>query len=243
MPQLSDTLYQQDEGLPSSFRFDEKVSRVFADMIRRSVPGYGLTLEMIHILASEYAGKGSTLYDLGCSLGASILAMRHAVEGRGCRIVGIDNSSAMIRRCRELITNDQATTAVELCCADVCDYSFEPCAVAVINFTLQFIPPSRRLPLLQRLANSLKPGGILVLSEKIAFAEPWENELQRRIHEAFKARQGYSQLEISRKRQALEDVLQAETLTTHRQRLQQAGFARSSVWFQCANFASLVAFR
>jgi len=238
-----DRLYRQAEGMAERFSFDTQVTSVFADMIRRSVPGYGLTLEMIAIIAERYATAGSTVYDIGCSLGASTLAIRHAVEGRDCRIIGVDNSTAMVERCRQLVALDRASTAVEIACADVCAVNFQPASMMVMNFTLQFIPLAQRLPLLQSMAQALGDDGVLVLSEKVTFDDAWEAETQQSLHEAFKASQGYSELEISRKRQALEDVLLPETIAQHRQRLLDAGFARVTVWFQCANFISLLAFR
>ncbi len=238
-----DRLYRQTTGMAERFCFDAQVTAVFADMIRRSVPGYGLTLEMIAIIAERYASAGSTVYDLGCSLGASTLAIRHAVEGRDCHIIGLDNATAMVEQCRELVARDQASSCVTIQCADVCAVDFQPASMMVMNFTLQFIPVAQRLPLLQSMAQALAEDGVLVLSEKITFDDDWEAETQQALHEAFKAAQGYSELEISRKRQALEDVLLPETIAQHRQRLLDAGFARVTVWFQCANFISLLAFR
>jgi len=54
---------------------------------------------------------------------------------------------------------------------------------------------------------------------------------------------GYSKLEISQKRAALENVLLPETLEAHRSRLDTIGFDAVDVWFQCFNFASMVAFK
>ncbi len=229
--------------MPLRFQFDAKVAAVFADMIARSVPGYGLTLEMIALIAARYAWRESTLYDLGCSLGASTLAMRHAVEGRDCRIIAVDTSLAMLAKCQTVMAKNTASTVVNLLCADVCDLCFSVASVVVLNFTLQFIPLPQRLPLLQRIAEAMDSRGVLVLSEKISFDASWEAATQQSLHEAFKAHQGYSQLEISRKREALDDVLLPETLQAHKERLYAAGFDRVCVWFQCANFVSLLAFR
>lgn len=228
---------------PAEFAFNEAVAAVFNDMIRRSVPGYELTLSMIGLIAREYAQPESRLYDLGCSLGAATLAMRHAAEGRGCTIVGVDNSEAMLHRCQANLAVDDATTAVELVCADACDIAIEDASLVVLNFTLQFIPRTRRLELLRRIHQGMKPGGVLLLSEKVSFDDTVEEQAQIRLHHAFKRAQGYSDLEISQKRTALENVLMPETVHTHCRRLGSAGFARVFPWFQCFNFASIIAFK
>lgn len=236
-----DRLYARDLECIDAFVFDERVARVFPDMLQRSIPGYGAVISMIGLLAEKHAQPGSVVYDLGCSLGAATAAMRAALPRQDCRVIAVDNSQAMIDRAgRQLQTQDGPP--VELLCADIRDVEIADASVVVLNFTLQFIPVSERLSLLQKIRSGLRPGGILVLSEKIAGAGPEDDEQLIEMHHAFKAANGYSALEISQKRQALEDILVPERLEIHYQRLSAAGFSRSMLWFQCFNFASLVAY-
>jgi tRNA (cmo5U34)-methyltransferase len=130
---------------------------------------------------------------------------------------------------------------IEYVLADVRDTPIADASVVVLNYTLQFIPPADRLDLLRRVRSGLRPGGVLILSEKIRFRDPEFDGAMTAAHEAFKQANGYSALEISRKRAALERVLFPETLEVHRERLAAAGFRKSEVWFQCLNFASLLA--
>ncbi len=221
----------------NGFTFDDKVASVFADMISRSVPGYGQTLQMVELLAHQYAQKGSNLYDLGCSLGAATMALSRGAIGKSCNVIGVDNSEAMVSRCREMLKDEP----VQILCGDVLDTKIEHASVVVLNFVLQFIPKEKRLQLLHNIQQGLKPGGVLILSEKIAFEDEDENRRQIELHEAFKRAQGYSEMEISRKRTALENVLIPETLNTHHARLREAGFSTANTWFQCFNFASMIA--
>ncbi|MEE4192966.1 MAG: carboxy-S-adenosyl-L-methionine synthase CmoA [Halieaceae bacterium] len=238
-----DDIYANPIDALPAFRFDDEVVRVFPDMIKRSVPGYSTIIAMTGLLAGRYAAPGSNLYDLGCSLGASTLAMRQQVRGEGCRIIGVDNSHAMIERCRSVIDTDSHELPVELLLADIEDVAIENASVVVLNFTLQFIAVEKRAAMMQRIFDGLRPGGILVLSEKVLFADPQLNQLNIDLHHDFKRANGYSDLEIAQKRQALENVLLPETLDAHRQRLSAAGFDSCDVWFQCFNFASLVALK
>jgi tRNA (cmo5U34)-methyltransferase len=132
---------------------------------------------------------------------------------------------------------------VELVCADIQDIEITNASMVVMNFTLQFIPPANRAALISRIAGGLKPGGMLVLSEKIHFEDPALNQLFIDLHHRFKEQNGYTQTEISRKRAAIENVLIPETLRIHENRLLEAGFGSFAVWFQCFNFASMVAVR
>jgi tRNA (cmo5U34)-methyltransferase len=125
---------------------------------------------------------------------------------------------------------------------DILETEIENASFVVLNFTLQFIRPDRRLDLLKKIATGLRPGGALVLSEKIGFEDPCEQELQTEWHHDFKRAQGYSDLEISRKRDALEHVMKPDTLEQHRRRLSEAGFSRVYRWYQGFSFVSLLAF-
>lgn len=236
-----DRIYASPETSAGKFSFDQRVARVFPDMIQRSVPGYATVIRMISVLSSRCVEENSHCYDLGCSLGAASVAMSQGITKQGCRILGVDNSREMLSRAKGFIADHEITTPVELLCADILDLELENASMVVLNFTLQFIPPERRLELLQRIRQALRPQGILVLSEKIRFDDPQEEALQIEMHHAFKRANGYGDLEISRKRDALENVLIPETLENHRERLIEAGFRRSDLWFQCFNFVSLVA--
>jgi tRNA (cmo5U34)-methyltransferase len=238
-----DSLYANPLSEPGLFAFDDSVARVFPDMIKRSVPGYATIVAMTGLLAGRYAIAGSSLYDLGCSLGASTLAMRQNIQAPGCRIIGVDNSSAMLERCRTVIDTDTHDTPVTLTCADLQDIAVENASVVVLNFTLQFIPREARDAVIERIYRGLLPGGIMVLSEKVTFEDPHLDALNIDLHHQFKRANGYSELEVARKRSALDNVLIPETLARHRQRIAQAGFSSCDVWFQCFNFASLIALK
>lgn len=230
------------------FVFDERVARVFDDMISRSVPGYGTILNMLGLLAERYAQADSSLYDLGCSLGGASFAMAGRVDQAGCEIVAVDNSKAMIGRLQQRINEAASNELTPLCkihCVeeDIRQTPIDNASVVVLNFTLQFIPPAHRRALVQRIYDGMRPGALLLISEKIRFPDPKLDELFIEMYHAFKERMGYSKLEISQKRAALEKVMIPETLQAHRQRLEAAGFHSFDSWFQCFNFASMVAFK
>lgn len=240
-----DRLFETTVTEPGDFVFDERVVRVFPDMINRSVPGYATIVPVIGMLARRYAQAGTRLYDLGCSLGAVSLAMRGAVKAKDIEIVAVDSSAAMIDGLKARLEGgtEPGWPTVRVVHGDILETPIENASVAVLNFTLQFVARDRRAGLLNRIAAGLVPGGILVLSEKIRFEDPAEQELLSEWHHDFKRAQGYSELEISRKRDALEKVLIPDSLAQHRSRLEAAGFSPVHTWYQGFNFVSLVAFR
>jgi len=236
-----DQIYSESMASIADFSFDAQVADVFSDMIERSVPGYRSIITMIETLTEHYAQTGSTLYDLGCSLGAASLSMRRGIVAQGCRIVSIDNSEIMVERCRKAMERDHNPTPVETICADIRTVEITNASVVVLNFTLQFIPPEDRVRLLEKIAGGMRPGGVLILAEKVVFGDEHLNNLLTNIHHDFKRAHGYSDLEISQKRNALENVLIPETISTHRERLLNSGFTSVDVWFQCFNFMSMLA--
>jgi tRNA (cmo5U34)-methyltransferase len=227
----------------NGFTFDDKVVSVFTDMIDRSVPGYATTINMIGMLAQRYAQQDTSLYDLGCSLGAATFSMGHQVATSGCDIISIDNSSSMIAKCKENLLCSSMAMPVTFLVEDITSSDITNASVIVLNFTLQFIPKEKRTALLQTIYNGLRKGGILIISEKICFDDDHLNALLIDLHHNFKKAKGYSSLEISQKRNALENVLIPETIDVHKSRLNGLGFNSVDVWFQCMNFASMVAIK
>jgi len=149
----------------------------------------------------------------------------------------------MIERCEHYIALDDHELPVTLRCEDILATELSQTSVTTLNFTLQFVPPEQRLDLLTRIADATLPGGVLILSEKIRFESDIEQDTQTRLHHEFKRANGYSDLEISQKRSAIENVLIPETLSAHRERLMNAGFDQVLVWYQCFNFVSMLAIK
>ena len=238
-----DRIYADAREVVPDFVFDERVAQVFPDMINRSVPGYGTIINMIGSLASQRVTPGTRCYDLGCSLGAASMAVRSMIEHKDYDLIAVDNSMAMLARAAQRLSDEQGDAQIHLVCADVRDIAIERASLVILNFTLQFIPAEDRAPFLKRLYNGMLADGLLVLSEKIALSNEVSRKLFTEMHHGFKKTQGYSELEISQKRTALENVLIPETLEHHKERLREVGFTTVEVWFQCFNFVSLLAIK
>ncbi len=238
---MQDDLYQRQDASSGSFRFDSTVVEVFDNMIRRSVPGYGLTLEMIGVVAKRALGEASgTAYDLGCSLGSS---MYPVLESTNAHVIGIDLSSAMLNEAEKILSQsfpERYTLRQE----NLEEIEFQdPARFICSNFTLQFLSIESRVEVLKRCYDALEEGGILLISEKFLAESSAENELLRDLHHTFKSSMGYSEMEIARKRDAIENVLIPESTETHLERLRSVGFQTPVCWYQCFNFASYLAIK
>lgn len=236
-----DTIFSAPIEKLGDFTFDESVAEVFPDMIQRSVPGYSNIITAIGMLAQRFVTEGSQVYDLGCSRGAGILSIRRNLQTNQVKIIGVDNSQPMVERCRSHINAYHSEVPVEILCDDIRHIEIKNASMVVLNFTLQFLPRADRPELLTKIYQGLNPNGILVLSEKFTFENQVMNELLIDLHHTFKRANGYSELEVSQKRTALENVMLTDSIETHKDRLKQAGFSQIELWFQCFNFGSMIA--
>lgn len=238
-----DQLFADAHGAIPPFTFDHETARVFADMIRRSVPGYELLVRMTGRLAGEFAQPGTRLYDLGCSLGASTLAMAAELRAENCQMIAVDNSEPMMARFREKLHDLQLSVPVELRCEDVLESELSGASVITMNLTMQFLHSHRRDELVKRIHDALLPGGVYLLAEKTAAESDESQQFQQAIYESFKRMHGYSEMEISQKRTALENVLIPDTPEVVVDRLRSAGFHRVERWFQAFQFMAWIAWK
>ncbi|MEZ5435058.1 MAG: carboxy-S-adenosyl-L-methionine synthase CmoA [Pseudomonadales bacterium] len=238
---MRDNIYANTLNNIAGFRFDESVAAVFPDMIQRSVPGYSNIITMTGLLAARHAQDHTRCYDLGCSLGASTLSMMANLRDRPIEFIAVDNSPAMLERCQKIFAAQ--TAQYQLLDKNLQDVAIENASMVVLNFTLQFVPQQDRERVIKGIYAGMLPGAALVLSEKICFDNPAMQQLTTDLYHDFKMTNGYSALEVSQKRTALENVLLPETVTAHETRLRSTGFNNIGVWFQCFNFISLVAIK
>jgi tRNA (cmo5U34)-methyltransferase len=230
------------EGRVSDFEFDEKVAGVFDDMVARSVPYYDEIQRLQVDLAVEFLPEREALvYDLGCSTGTTLhLLSSHPRCPEATRFVGLDNSSAMLDKAREKL--GRAGERVELLEADLnARVDLRPCRVVFLNWTLQFVRPLYREALVRQVFEALEPGGALFLSEKVLLSSSFLNRLYIEHYLEYKRSRGYSDAEIQRKREALENVLVPYRLEENRQMLERAGFGTIDPFFRWLNFACLLA--
>jgi len=239
----TDLIYSNPQAQVKDFAFDAQVVEVFPDMISRSVPGYNTIIDTIGRLSQRFVQKKTSVYDLGCSLGAATLAIRKGITAKNCKIISVDNSPAMIERCKMHINAFKGDTPVDVIEGNIQDIRIQNASMVVLNFTLQFIDKTERQALINNIASGINTGGILVISEKISHDNSVIDEHLIGLHHDFKRANGYSELEVAQKRTALENVMRTDSIEQHITRLTNAGFNHVSPWFQCFNFVSFIAIK
>lgn len=233
---MRDELFKQE--IESRFHFDQAVASVFDDMLGRSVPFYEETKRLIVSFALRNLNAGDRVYDLGCSTASILLEIANKSQEK-FHLIGVDNSEPMIERARHKARAYDA--ALDFCCEDLLELELEPCQIVIANYTIQFVRPVNRPELLKKIYQALRPGGVLILGEKVISED---SRLDRQMIDEyydFKKRQGYSELEILRKREALENVLVPYTVEENRQMLLEAGFSHVEILFKWVNFTTFIA--
>lgn len=238
---MKDTLFIDPAAPPEDFQFTPQVAEVFDDMLERSVPFYKETMAMVASLLSTFVTPHQFVYDLGCSTGATMIELSRRLSHRDLHFVGVDSSAAMIEKATrkaELYCNTKQLHFIQ---ADILNFHLHDPAAIILNYTLQFIRPLQRPDFVRQLSTALLPGGLLLVCEKTISPHPVFNRAFIGYYLDFKRRQGYSEIEIAKKREALENVLvpfsAAETLDL----LQRAGFDHVEQFFQWFNFSGFVA--
>ncbi len=236
---VRDSIFETQE-LSGDFEFSQQVSKVFPDMIGRSVPGYWDNVSWIGELAQPFITPNSTVYDLGCSLGAIGWSVDRQLAVPA-RIVGVDNSEAMIESLQANLRQVRPRAQWQVIEGDVAQVSYDRASVFVLHYCLQFVPISERSGLLKRLYDSLLPKGAIFLSEKIAGECTESDQWLRNAHHRFKSRMGYSDKEIAAKARSIATMMPLETASVHEERLRALGFKNVVRWRQSLNFCSWMA--
>jgi tRNA (cmo5U34)-methyltransferase len=236
-----DEVFKSENDKVSDFKFGKNVAVVFDDMVNRSVPFYGEIQRMMAELAAEHAREGSDVYDLGCSTGTTMMGMDTLVD-KNIRFIGLDDSPEMLDQCRTKLTELGFDRPYELRCADLNEeVTITNASVVVLCLTLQFVRPIHRDRLLKNIYDGLVSGGVLILVEKVLAEDSMFNRDFIKYYYNYKRRNNYSELEISQKREALENVLVPYKLSENIEMLKQRGFRHHEVFFTWYNFAGLIA--
>ena len=247
-----DRLFSELNPNCGEFEFDEKVANVFDDMISRSVPLYTDVQRSVPVLLDLLDHEHLKVIDLGCSTGTSLIHVANILPHRTLDLIGVDNSEAMLKKCREKISSvaqgrldansRKLIESIELHQAHVQDFQFSDASAVLMNYTLQFVSLNDRPEVLSRIRSSIRPGGFLLVSEKVVHDRPDVDDALVELYFEFKRRQGYSELEISRKRDALENVLVPLTIEKNFQLFRNAGFERIEILLKWFNFATFVCY-
>jgi len=231
----------QIEAIGEDFSFNERVVEVFDDMLDRSIPFYREVIRATAELLDRLLIENDRIVDLGCATGTTLLEFCRLMGSDEISFVGVDNSRAMLEKARlkaELYTKKRRIDFLE---EDIATINLPGTGAFILNYTLQFIRPVQRESFLKKIYDNLRPGGVLILGEKTISHDRLLNRVFIELYHNFKRNKGYSELEIAKKREALENVLIPFSVEENRALLKKVGFASAECYFQWFNFVSIAA--
>ncbi len=237
-----DTLFAESSS-PAAFTFNEKVAEVFDDMLLRSVPNYQQVVSMTGQLLDNFLVENDLVYDLGCSTGQPLVALASQLAHRKLHFTGMDNSEAMISKARLKAEMYSKEEELDFILTDITTAKLKPCGAVILNYTLQFLRPLVRHAFLEKIYQALRPGGVLVITEKVISHQGQINNTFIDLYHDFKRQQGYSELEISQKREALENILIPFSISENKELLSEAGFTACETFCQWFNFVAILAIK
>ncbi len=235
-----DQIFNSPQENIAPFEFNQKVAAVFDDMVARSIPFYQEIHRLIVDLTHRYYRGRGKVYDLGCSTGTTIELLEKSFGEKAISFVGVDTSAPMLELAKEKCSQ---VRAVEFLLEDMIRVDFKDAEIVIFNYTLQFLKVDKRAELLKKIYNALPSGGCLILSEKIKSPSKKMESCITDLYYDFKRRNGYSELEISQKREALENVLVPLTPKEQLTMLEEVGFREPEMLFRWYNFASYLALK
>ncbi|MEM9941355.1 MAG: carboxy-S-adenosyl-L-methionine synthase CmoA [Planctomycetota bacterium] len=235
-----DKLFERINPEFGEFTFDEKVASVFDDMISRSVPLYADVQRAIPRLVKTLDHGSLKMVDLGCSTATTLIQVALSLSDRQAELIGVDNSQAMLDRANQKIDALGLAEEITTYHCDIAEFEFDSASAVSMNYTLQFVDKNQRLSLLSDIRNRILPGGWFLTSEKVIDADPVKNDIWVELYFEHKKRQGYSELEIARKRDALEDVLVPLTVEKNIELLKSAGFREPKIMLKWFNFVTIL---
>ncbi len=236
-----DTLFSERREDAKDFDFGKDTAVVFDDMLNRSVPYYTEMQRMIAEMSADYALDGTRVYDLGCATCNAFFELDRVLP-KNVKFVGVDFSREMLDQARDKIAQNGMKREHELLCADLNDdIKIENASVVIMNLTLQFIRPVRRHRVMSNIARGMVPGGCMLVVEKVLSKDSKINRSFIKYYYDFKQRNGYSEMEISQKREALENVLIPYRLEENYELFLNSGFSFCDVFFKWYNFCGIIA--
>lgn len=238
-----DAVFKEEINKVSDFKFGTTVVKVFDDMVSRSVPFYNETQRMLAEIAADHVQSGTSVYDLGCSTGTTLIEIDRLIPS-DIHFVGIDESEEMLEKCNVKLKEAGFERPYDLITGDLHQQlPIHNASVVVLSLTLQFVRPLYRERLLKNIYAGLNPGGVLLLVEKVLAENSIFNRDFIKYYYDYKRRNHYSEMEISQKREALENVLIPYKLSENVLLLKEAGFSYCETFFKWYNFSGMIAYK
>jgi tRNA (cmo5U34)-methyltransferase len=237
-----DNIFLKTTSRNADFEFNSEVAEVFDDMLIRSIPFYLEQQYMIKEIGRKFWIPGRDIYDLGCATGTTLINLCREIDGP--HFIGYDNSLPMLEQAEQKVKENGLEGRIEFrrfdLNEDISQLSLKNAGIVLMCWTLQFIRPLQRDRLIRHIYDGLIEDGVLVVAEKVLTNSTHMNRFFIDLYYDFKKRNGYTDTEIQRKREALENMLIPYRVDENIEMFQRSGFKIVNLFFLWYNFAGFL---
>ena len=229
---------------PGDWKFSGSTVNEFEEHVKKSVPLYLEGHDLICDLAEFFIQDNSTIYEIGSSTGTltSKLATKFSHKNE-LNFIGVEIEQDMVNKAYENIKNNSQKDRIEFLCEDVSKVEFLPSDLIVSYYSVQFIKPSVRQILIDKIFNSLKWGGAFIMFEKTRGSDARFQDILTTLYTDYKLRKGYSPEDIVSKTRSLKGVLEPFSSQGNIELLERAGFKDINVVQKYICFEGFIAIK
>jgi len=202
----------------SNWKFSKSVSENFDNHVKKSVPFYDVSHEIILGLSDFFLKENSCCVDLGSSTGTLLKKIQTRHKSKKIHLMGYDNSKHMIKIAKK------NSKRIKFIHKDIEKIIIKKNDFTIMIYTLQFIKPKFRQILINKIYESLNWGGALVLYEKIRGADARFQDILNFLYFDFKKNNKFTPQEILNKEISLRGVMEPFTNSANLNFLKRAGF-------------------
>lgn len=229
------------QALNANWSFGGNTAEHFDDHVRKSVPLYDLGHDLVCKLSDYYVNNNSIVYEIGTSTGSLLKKLlTHHKHKKSAKWIGIDTEENMINKATQKLS-EYPNVTLEV--GDVNTMELENTDLIICYYTIQFIHPSKRQDLFNKIYKSLNWGGALIMFEKVRGPDARFQDIFSTLYNDFKLQQNYSPEEIINKTRSLKGVMEPFSSTGNLGLMNRAGFVDITTVMKYLCFEGFIAIK
>jgi tRNA (cmo5U34)-methyltransferase len=227
----------------ADWNFKGETALNFDEHVSKSVPFYKECHQLICQISDYFVKSDSTCYELGCSTGELTLNLaRHNAAKTNAKFIGVDVEPDMIQLA-ESKKKKQGVPNAEFLVDDIIQMDLGNSDLIVAYYCVQFVRPSQRQKLIDKIYSSLNWGGAFLLFEKVRASDARFQDMMTGLYNDYKIAQGYSPEEIFHKSRSLKGVLEPFSTQGNLDMLKRANFVDTISVFKYVSFEGFLAIK
>jgi len=204
----------------ADWKFSGEMVKDFEEHVQKSVPLYNEGHDIILKISDYFVKDDSICYEIGTSTGILSYKLAQRFIDRDAKFIGLDIEEDMVCSAKDRYKMD----SLDFIYADVLEYDFKPSDFVTSYYVVQFIRPSHRQLLIDKIYQSLNWGGAFLYFEKVRAPDARFQDIMTGVYNEYKLEQGYSPEEIIQKSRSLKGVLEPFSTQGNIDMLKRAGF-------------------